>query len=71
MNPWFVLRAPVALSILACALTACGGDGGGSALGGATAATGTAAASSTGSQSKTDSAASSSDTSQPNVSYAP
>ena len=69
MYPWSTFRAPVALSILACALAACGGsDGGG--LGGATGATGTAGASTAGKT--TQPAPASSDASgEPGVSYAP
>lgn len=77
MHPRFILRAPLALSVLAFALTACGGgDGAGAGAGGFSGAAATpgnalvsdqANASTAG---KTD-AASSGAGSEPSVSYAP
>lgn len=74
MHPRFILRAPLALSVLAFALTACGGGDGAGAGGfsGAAATPGNAlvsdqAIANTG---KTD-AASSGAGSEPSVSYAP
>ena len=76
MHPRFILRAPLALSVLAFALTACGGgDGGGGSGGfsGGAAASGKALASdqpNAGTAGKND-AASSGAGSEPSVSYAP
>jgi len=74
MHPRFILRAPLALSVLAFALTACGGGdgGGGSGFSGAAATSGNALVSdqANANTGKTD-AASSGAGSEPSVSYAP
>jgi len=75
MHPRFILRAPLALSVLALALTACGGGdgGGGGGFSGAAATSGNAPGSDptpAGTAGKTD-AASPGAGSEPSVSYAP
>jgi hypothetical protein len=75
MHPRFILRAPFALSVLAIALTACGGgdSGGGGGFSGSAAAAGNALGSDqtpANTAGKTD-AASSGAGIEPSVSYAP
>lgn len=75
MHPRFILRAPFALSVLAFALTACGGGdgGGGGSFSGSAAATGNALGSDqtpAATAGKTDAAPSGAGT-DPSVSYAP
>ena len=68
MYPWPTFRALAALSILACALTACGGGSSGGTVGTGIAATSAGIAAKT----TTDAAATAADAgSQPSVSYAP
>jgi len=74
MHPRFILRAPLALSVLALALTACGGgDGGGGGGFSGAAASGNAPGSDqtpAGTAGKTDAASPGAGT-EPSVSYAP